>query len=250
MQSTGTILSSLKTEDYEAVSHVDLFSDLTLDEVQRLLKGAIVRSHPKGALLFSQGDPADRFYVVLEGTVKLFKTTEAGDQGVVEVFGGGHSFGEAATFLSKRFPVGAEVIADAKLVHVPASSFIAELSRSPDLSFKLLASLSRHYRRLVRQIGQLKMKSPGQRLGCYILSLTSETEGPANVELPDDKGLVAGRIGITPESLSRALTRLREVGVQCQGRQVVIDDMAALRSFCNVEEDEPDTSDKSCVSSR
>ncbi|MEO5374503.1 MAG: cyclic nucleotide-binding domain-containing protein [Alphaproteobacteria bacterium] len=222
----------LSQEDYEAARHIGLFADLTIEEVRRLLRGATCRVYPRNTLLFVQGDVADRFYLVLDGRVKLVKTTEAGGEGIVEVFSGGESFGEAAMFSSRRFPVGAEMLVEGRLIQVPAEPFMAELARAPDLAFKLLATLSRHHRRLLRQIGELKLKSPVQRLGSYLLSLTSATEGRAVVQLPIDKGVMAGRVGITPESLSRALIRLRDSGVYCRGREVIIEDVEGLRAFC------------------
>lgn len=227
----------LSQGECETVRQFNLFADLTVDEVRRLLRGATSRLYPRNTMLFSQGDSANRFYLVLEGRVKLVKTTESGDEGIVEVFTAGQSFGEAAMFASRRFPVGAEVLSDARLIQVPADSFMAELARAPEISFKLLATLSRHHRHLVRQLSELKLKSPGQRLGVYLLSLADAVanavaEGRAVVQFPVDKGVVAGRVGITPESLSRALIRLRDNGVHCRGREVVIEDIEALRSFC------------------
>lgn len=230
---------NLSQEELEAAGRFDLFADFTTDEARRLLRGASCRMFPRNSLLFTQGDLADRFFLVLEGRVKLVKSTESGSEGIVEVFTRGHSFGEAAMFMSRRFPVGAEVLSDARLIQVPAEIFMAELARAPELALKLLATLARRYRHLVRQIGELKLKSPGQRLGCYLLSLIAVPEGEVVVQLPMDKGVVAGRVGVTPESLSRALARLRECGVRTRGREVVVEDVRALRAFCQVDESEP-----------
>lgn len=241
MTVTGT---NLTPADHETVRNLTLFAELTDDEIRSLLRGASVKDHPRGTMLFMQGDPADRFFLVLSGRVKLVKTTEAGCEGIVEVFSAGQSFGEAAMFASRRFPVAAEVLSDATLVHVAASPFLAELARAPDLAFKLLANMARHHRRLIRQLGELKLKSPGQRLASFLLSLTSLTKGRAVVELPVDKSVVAGRIGISPESLSRALLRLRDSGVHCRGREVVMEDVQVVRDFCMNDADSFCTSGK------
>ena len=239
---------TLSQEDFDAARRFLLFADLVDDEVRRLLRAATARIYPRGSVLFTQGDRADRFYLVLDGAVKLVKNTESGEEGIVEVFSAGTSFGEAAMFFSRRFPLGAQVLSDARLIQVPADSFLAELERTPEVAYKLLAALSRHQRRLVRQISELKLKSPVQRLGLYFLSLHAIPAAPLSVtgdtasgritaQLPLDKGVVAGRVGITPESFSRALTRLRDVGVTCRGRDVVIEDVAALRAFCVLDEE-------------
>ncbi|MFN3076901.1 MAG: Crp/Fnr family transcriptional regulator [Alphaproteobacteria bacterium] len=228
----GGLGVSLCPEDLEVVQEVEMFSGLKPEETRRLLRGAHCRWYPRGALLFIQGDAADRFFVVLEGRVKLVKTTTSGTESVVEVFTRGKTFGEAAMFASRRFPVGAEVLVEAKLLQVGAESFLDELSRSPDLSLKVLASLARRHHELIRQLHDLRLKSPSQRLGMYLLSLVGDATGRAVAHLPIDKGAVAGRIGVTPESLSRALLRLKRFGVTCRGRQVVLNDVQVLRIHC------------------
>ncbi|MBF0561156.1 MAG: cyclic nucleotide-binding domain-containing protein [Alphaproteobacteria bacterium] len=241
MSVSGSI-GGLAREDFEAVGKVDLFRDLTVDEIKRLLRGASCRWLPRNTLLFVQGDMANSFFVVLDGRVKLIKTTESGTESIVEIFTPGQSFGEAAMFASRRFPLGAEVLADARLIQIPAEPFLAELARSPELSLKLLASLSRHYRRLMQHLSELKLNSPSQRLGSYLLSLTDATDGATVIHLPIDKGAVASHVGITPESLSRALARLRDNGVICRGRKISIHNIQALRQFC-LGGDSPPTSD-------
>jgi len=233
MDQAGTKL--IGQDDLELVSQAPAFSELSKKEVARLMSNATVRRLPRNTLLFSQGDKADRFFVVLEGKVKLFTAMENGDQGVVEVIEPIHTFAEAAMFASGRFPVNAEIVEATRLVQVSGEPFFRELQENPNLTFKILATMSRRHRRLLRQISELKLKSPGQRLGSFLLSLTESEEGSAQVKLPFDKTLIASRVGMKPESLSRAMARLREIGVICQRRDVDIEDIGALRVFCGEE---------------
>ncbi len=221
----------LSDDDFLQLAPISIFAELPLEAVRRLIGGATARVFPRHTLLFSQGDPADRFYVILQGRVKLFVTTEEG---------AGNSFGEAAMFGTGKFPVNAEVVEKARLVSVPAGPLMGELDADKSLAFMMLAVMARRHRRFQKEISDLKVKSPGQRLGSFILSLV-ETEkdghqGPIEAQLPFDKALIAARIGIKPESLSRALTRLRDIGVECLGRDVKIADIRRLQAFC--EEDE------------
>jgi len=233
MDQSGTKL--IGKEDLELVCKAPTFCELSKDEVARLMSNATVRRLPRNTLLFSQGDKADRFFMVLEGKVKLFTAMENGDQGVVEVIEPYHTFAEAAMFASGRFPVNAEIVEASRLVQVSNEPFFRELQENPNLTFKILATMSRRHRRLLRQISELKLKSPGQRLGSFLLSLTDAQEGSAHVKLPFDKTLIASRVGMKPESLSRAMARLREIGVVCQRRDVDIADIGALRVFCGEE---------------
>ncbi len=230
----------LSDDDFLRLAPISIFAELPLEAVRRLVGGATAREFSRHTLLFSQGDPADRFYVILGGRVKLFVTTEEGDENVVEVFGAGNSFGEAAMFGTGKFPVSAEVVEKARLVSLPAEPLMAELDADKSLSFMMLAVMARRHRRFQKEISDLKVKSPGQRLGSFIMSLVEIEglghQGPIAARLPFDKGLIAARIGIKPESLSRALARLRDIGVECLGRDVEIADIGRLQAFC--EEDE------------
>ena len=233
--------SILKPDDIDQIAAIGPFADLPREDVEVLIGAAQPRHFARHSLLFSQGDPADSFFVILEGRVKLFTATEDGDENVVNVFGEGRSFGEAAMFASGRFPVNAEVIEDARLVRIMADHLFSHLAENKDLAFRMLAVMARRHRQFQKDITDIKSKTPGQRLGGFILAQTlAQTDvlsGSVSTSLPFDKALIAARIGIKPESLSRALARLRDIGVDCQGRDVHIEDIQRLREFC--EETEP-----------
>jgi len=222
---------ALNPDEFEKVSEVRFFQGLDSADLEVLLKNAVVTEEEKGSLLFSQGDPADRFYIILEGRVKLFTANEEGEESIVEIFNPTTSFAEAAMFASKRFPVNCETVIPSKLVRVDGDPFLAALRDNPRIGRTILSKMAKRYRRLLNEISQLKTQSPAQRLGAFFLSLAEDNEGEA-VALPYDKNLIAARVGMKPESLSRALTRLREIGVDCQKRELIVDDLDKLREFC------------------
>ncbi|HSV28736.1 MAG TPA: helix-turn-helix domain-containing protein, partial [Candidatus Omnitrophota bacterium] len=159
----------------------------------------------------------------------LFALTEAGDQSIIEVVDPIGTFAEAAMFSSAKFPLNCEVMAGSRLIHVPAAPFMRRLSDNRALAFHLLAALSLWQKRMIHEITELKSKSPAQRLASFLLALARDGEGQAQIRLPITKAVLASRIGIAPESLSRALARLKSVGVETQGRELVLTDLAALR---------------------
>lgn len=218
--------------DLEQVLQPSLFQGLSVDDLTLLLDQAVVVEEAKGSLLFSQGDVADRFYVLLQGRVKLFTANEDGEESVVEIFSDHQSFAEAAMFSSARFPVNCEVLTASKLMRIEGRTFLKALHEQSEISRKILAKLAGRYRHLLNEVIQLKTQSPAQRLGALFLSLVDEREGVA-IDLPYDKHLIAARVGMKPESLSRALNRLREIGVNCQKHQLVVADLEKLRQFCS-----------------
>lgn len=222
-------MAGLSAADMDLCAEAPLFAALERSDLSALLDQAQTTAYAETGLLFSQGDKADRFFVVLAGRVNLFALTETGDQSVIEVFDAVSTFAEAAMFSSGKFPLNCEVVAGSRLVHVPAGPFMRRLSENRQLAFHLLSGLSRWQVRMIHEITELKSKSPGQRLASFLLALAKNCEGSAQLRLPITKAVLASRIGIAPESLSRALGRLKAVGVESHGREVVLTDLDALR---------------------
>lgn len=143
-----------------------------------------------------------------------------------------NSFGEAAIFAPATFPVNAAAMAGTRLVGILATSVLRALQAKPTIGLRMLASLDRWELRLMTELRRLKALSPAQRLAWYLLGLTNATHGPVTVTLPFRKSVIASRIGMTPESFSRALVRLRRLDITSRGQIVVIGDIGVLRDFC------------------
>lgn len=222
-------MAGLSEADLLLCAQAPLLAALSHRELSLLLDQAQSVRHVDTGLLFSQGDEASAFFIVLEGRVNIFALTETGDQSVIEVFDPISTFAEAAIFSSGKFPLNGEVMAGSRLVHVPAAPFLRKLTENPALGLHLLSGLARWQSRLIHEIGELKSKSPVQRLASFLLALARDAGDGVQVRLPITKAMLASRIGIAPESLSRALARLKPAGVESQGREVVLTDLAALR---------------------
>ncbi len=228
----------LNQADLDLVRHTPLFEGLPPALVAAFVGDARVTPFEARTLLFSQGDPADSFFVVLVGQVRLFVLTAEGRDSVIEFVEPGQSFAEAAMFGSGRLPVNAEVAAGTRLVRIPAQRILAGINGDTTLARKMLDSLARRQRRLIGRIGDLKLRSPGQRLAAALLALSTVDFGATTVHLGVTKAGLASHIGITPESLSRAMSRLRNRGVTCRGHEVTIADVSALRRYCEDREPE------------
>jgi CRP/FNR family transcriptional regulator, dissimilatory nitrate respiration regulator len=218
-------------EERNAMRQVPLFDRLPEPALDKLLTDSISRRYKRGTLLFSQGEHADRFYVIVEGWVKLFRATQDGNEYLVGLFSRGQSFAEGAMFDKSSFPVNAAVTDDCQLLVFPAERFLRTLREDHDLALNLLGNLSRRLRSFVQHMEQLTTQPTYQRLAGFLVSLCPADEPRAVVELPCDKLLIAGRLGMKPESFSRAMARLRALNVQCEGNTVHIPNLPALRQF-------------------
>jgi CRP-like cAMP-binding protein len=222
----------LTAADHAVVREAPLFADLADAELSALLATATAMSYPEATHLFSTGDEADGFFAVVSGTVRLYVLSNDGAESIIDFVQPPLTFAEAAIFASRRFPLNAEASAGTRLIKFGRTAFLRRLRETPALALKMLSSLYAWQLRLMGEAWQLKARTPAQRLAWYLVCLCGDAEGAAKVSLPHPKHLIAGRIGITPESLSRALTRLADLGLVVGGDTIAIRDVAALRRYC------------------
>lgn len=208
-----------------------ILKSLPQDLAQELLGNASNRAYVRGETIFLQGEPAEQVFIVLEGWVKLFRLTPNGTEAVVGVFTQGHSFAEAAVFSGVPYPVAAEAVTDCQLLAIPARTILSRMRARPELCLSVLASSFKHLHGLVSQIEQLKAHTGAQRLAEFLVDLCPVREGACTITLPYDKSLIAGRLGMKPESLSRAFARLRELGVSVTQNHAAIHEVGRLRDY-------------------
>lgn len=220
-------------EIWSELASIPLFASMAPEDVENLLADAALQHCAEGATLFRQGDPADCFYIVLDGHVEQFVEMAEGRASVVDVLQPGAIFAEIAVFEQSRHSSGARTLDRTVLLAVPAASFLAKLESRFDLLLVMLGESSMRLRILIQQIADLKLKTTAQRLGGFLLGLTPVTKGQAIVRFPYDKKVVARKLGMKPESLSRALSKLRRYGVISAADNVAtIADVASLRRYC------------------
>lgn len=220
--------------DMEVLSRLPLLADLRSAEREAIAADATAKSYAQDSLLFGAGDPADRYFAVVEGCVRLFALSKDGHETIIEVIGAGASFAEAAIFANACYPVNAEAMAGSRVVSLRAHTLVKLLRDDPKLALRMLATLYSWQLRLMAEMQKLKGRTPAQRLAWYLLELVDQAGGETTVPLPYRKGVLAARIGITPESLSRALGRLGQLGVESDGRVFRLRDVNALRLFCEI----------------
>jgi CRP-like cAMP-binding protein len=222
-------------EDLEIVSRIAVFGGLQQETRARLIAPATIITLKHGHPLFRQGDPATAFFIVVEGWIKLFRITIAGEEAVIHVLTKGESFAEAVAFTGNRYPATAEAVSNARVVRIPADHVVRCIRDMPDIALAMIASTSQHLHSLVQQIEQLKAQSGIQRVAEFLVSMCPSGAGPHTIALPYDKALIAGRLGIKPESLSRAFAKLRAVGVEVRASHVIVKEVAKLRDVADSE---------------
>jgi CRP-like cAMP-binding protein len=217
--------------DLDIVRRINVFRGLAPPVVERLIGPATTIALDDGDILFRQDDPALAFFALLDGWVKLSRITFAGDEAVIHVFAKGDSFAEAVAFTGKPYPATAQAVSAARVVSIPAAHVVKCIRETPDIALGMIAATQVHLRHLVEQVEQLKAQTGVQRLADFLVSLCPADARGCTLALPYDKGLIAGRLGLEPETLSRSFAKLKRVGVEVKAADVAIADVERLRRF-------------------
>ena len=225
---------TLSAQEIERLHALPLFGGLSSGSVADLLRDASVRMLEKRKTLFVQGDRATHFFVVLSGWVKLYRLRSDGTEVVVEIFGPGESLAEGAMHMPGGYPVSAEMVETGRLLAVPTQSFGERVRQNPDLAISMLASMAMRLKGFVNRIEKAETQTAAQRVADFLLKFSPPADpGAAGVvvQLPYDKQLIANRLGMKPETFSRALATLKKQGVHVGGPKAEIRNIDALRRF-------------------
>ncbi|MDH5486470.1 MAG: Crp/Fnr family transcriptional regulator [Gammaproteobacteria bacterium] len=217
----------------QALRHAYLFAEMSEPHLQALVQGMADIHLEPGKALFRQGQPAERFYFLREGLVKLFRLSPDGDEKIIEIMRPSETFAEAVMFMGPqgRYPVNAEAINESRVYAFEQKVFLNLLRESNEATFGLLASMSRRLHMLVNQIESLTLQNATYRLVAYLLEqIPRDVKTSPEVQLTTPKGVIASRLAIQPETLSRILGKLRQGGlIEVHGHHITIRNVQALR---------------------
>ena len=220
--------------DHELIARRSLLLSSAPEEVvESVLASAHVRHFDRGATVFLQGERAEAIYIVATGWVKLYRMAPNGAEAVVGVFTRGRSFGEAVAFRHDTYPVSAEAVTDCDLIRIEADVILRHIRDNPEMAVSVLSATFVHLQALVSQVEALKAQTGAQRVAEFLLELSDCDSGACTVTLPYDKVLIAGRLGMKPESLSRAFAKLREYGVSVRQHTAEIENIDRLRTYAD-----------------
>ncbi|MFT3870494.1 MAG: Crp/Fnr family transcriptional regulator [Nibricoccus sp.] len=177
----------------------------------------------KGEYLFREGDAALGFYVVQTGAINVHRVSAAGKEQIIHVFRTGETFAEAALAMATGYPADARAVENSSVILVPKKEFVELLRRRPELSLRMLASMSTHLRVLVGLLEDLQSKDVETRLANWLLHRSSGEKIPEVVKLQTTKRVLAAEMGTTSETLSRTFAKFREAGwISVKGREITL----------------------------
>jgi CRP-like cAMP-binding protein len=217
----------MPVQPVDVLRKAPLFSALPDEDLRLLASLAVPRRFGKRDMVFREGEPAEGFFVMSSGKVKVFKLSEEGKEQVLHVLEPGHTFAEAVIFEGGVYPAHAETLTDAEMLFLPKRPFLELLEKHPKVAIRMLASLSRWLKRMTDLVESLSLRDVEARLVLFLYEELknrgiSPKDGVA-LELGVSKNVLASRLGTVPETFSRTLKRLQDEGlIVVRGKQIRI----------------------------
>lgn len=215
---------------------VPLFAELPDADVEWFLKHARVVEYSKHNFLFQHGDPANDIYIIAEGWIKIFHDNAEGEQIVQAVLTRGDTFGEECVVNGRLYPSSAQVIGrNAKCLIISGDTMRQRFIEQPNVVLKIVSALADQLNK-TNYFWELSNKlTAAQRLAAFLLKLSMDRGGLQTILLPYNKLMVAARLGMQPETLSRAMRRLKDdLGMNFTGREVTIRDLEELHDYSEI----------------
>ena len=216
-ESAGVMPRSLKASSgrdavESLIMGLPLFADVRRSELQAVLGQCTTMQARRDAILARHGEQVPGVFAIGEGSVKLALRSDGADERVLRVLGPGKTFAQASALLGEPLPYDALALKESQLVVVPTAAVFALIEADPRFARHLVLKLAESELELYGEMQSATFQTSAQRLASYLDQL-ARAGGSCTVQLPFSKTLLASRLGMKKETLSRLLRRFSSAGL-------------------------------------
>jgi CRP/FNR family transcriptional activator FtrB len=209
---------------------VRLFAQVPQGRLQEIATAAQQRHVPGRAVVLEEEDRPDTLHIVLEGAVELFSRFDD-QETTLEVVESGAALLLGSTLTGLPYIASARTLVPSRIVTIPATAVRALFDADKAFARAVAAELARASYRLLLELKSQKLRTCMERLAEWLLRADAKLGGNGQFRLPFGKRVLASRLGMTPENLSRSLRSLADRGVMVRGRNVTLGNPAALAAL-------------------
>lgn len=223
-------------DDLKRISVFSSLDDLELKELLPYLAKECVRRKEE---IFSEGDPPEWFYIVLDGKVKMTKLSHDGRELILEVIAPDDFFGAFAVLKSFPYPANAVAMEDSTLLKISRQALIGVIDRFPTVMYDITASLGQRTKELYETLKNVALERVESRIAALLLKLADRVGSPRSdgatvIGMKLTKQDIAEMVGTTVETSIRIMSRLKKAGIIVDdGGRIAIRDSERLKSVVN-----------------
>ena len=217
------------------VQRIPMFAGLEQEVIDALTQRATTRPFAPGQLLFNEGDPCEGMFLLVQGSVKIVKSSPSGRQLTLAVETAPASVAELPLFDGGPYPASVQAVDEVVALFIHKRDFRTVCLQHPQLPLQALAIVGGRLRSLVALIESVTFGKVRQRLARTLLELADQS-GANSFSLPWTHQEIALNLGTVREVVSRNLNRFQAAGlIQVNHREIVVADRDALQREAEAE---------------
>jgi len=223
-------------ENKDTLRDIPFFSELSISQLRNISSFSKLKSFNKHDRIFNEDDFYLGFYILLKGSVKVFKISSRGKESVVHIVRPLTTFADIPLFEGGNYPVSAEALEECLTLFIPKEKFLEFIFKEPKISLKMLAGFAKRLKSLVAQIEDLSSKEVVNRLAKYLVKeiKKGKTENLPEpfIKLTIPKSTIAAYLGTITETLSRAFKKLHDDEIiRVNGEKIFITNLSKLKKL-------------------
>lgn len=190
----------------DRIKNIACFSNLGAEQLEKLKKISVIKKYNAKEILFYEGDAPTYLYALLQGTLKVYKTNHKGQQIFLHQFYPGGLVAELANFENIPYPATAEFMSNSEVLRIDYQALEKDFFKNPDMSFEIIKSLIAKHKILIEVIQKEVILTADAKVAKFLLENAELFQTLKNTQ-------VASILNMTPETLSRTLTKFKSSGM-------------------------------------
>lgn len=218
------------------LNEISIFSTLSASDITEIHPYIVTETYRKKDMIFSEGDPSDWFYIVIEGKVKITKISQEGKEIIIEIIAAGDFFGGIAVIRGFPYPANAIAMEDTKLIKLSRRNLMAVLDRFPAVMYCMVQNLGDRIKGSHETLKNIALEKVGSRIASLLIKLSEQagtkTADGIAIDLKLTKQDIAEMVGTTVETSIRTMSRYKKLGLITErAGKIIIKDTGQLKSF-------------------
>ena len=230
-------MNTAKDLKKETLHDVPLFSEMDISQLREISEISRIEQFKKNHHIFLENDTYRGFYIVLKGSIKVYRVSSEGKEYILHLRKPPQPFADVPLFEEGgNYPANAQVLEDSLLLFIPKEEFIELIRKNPSIALKMLAGFAKRMRKMTDKMEEISTKEVSNRLARFILEEIKKNDSIKLKEpflrLTISKSTVATYLGTITETLSRTFKKFQDEHIiVVNGKKIFVKDLKKLKQL-------------------
>ena len=221
----------------ETLRDVPLFSEMDISHLREISEISRIEQFKKNQHIFLENDPYRGFYIVLKGSVKVYRISAEAKEYILHLRKPPQPFADVPLFEEGGdYPANAQALEDSLLLFIPKNEFTELIRKNPSIALKMLAGFAKRMRNMTNKMEEISTKEVSNRLARFILDEIAKNKSIKLSEpflrLTIPKATVATYLGTITETLSRTFKKFQDNNIiVVDGKKIFVKDLRKLKQL-------------------